>query len=426
MDVLDTPDVRDLLACLGAVVSTSDSASLFRVAALPQFGIDPDKLRAAMKAAGRDASLDAVLNEVPGGPGVLQVVRDAQAEIASTKAKAGAALRMLIRKFDLNRESAALNAVLSFVAGWEEKAVTQTGEAGELLEYLEYFREARGTINMTATAEDAVRLMTAHGAKGLEFDHVFIIRATSGSFPLGYREVLFEFPPDLRDPDSIAEVDGKVLNDQEERRLFYVAMTRARDTLKIYAKQGTGKKDPTPPGFVREMLNDKTLGRTLRSRPARAVQIDLYAEEEQAALVESNVSHWLSLPPSFQEARLSASAIETFDRCPLQFKLEREWRIPGEVPAAMQYGASIHRVLKTYYDAVRFGRPKTDNELIELFISDLADAKIEDRYQRELYERQGIRQLSDFLVAARRRPPAEVLHTEQEFQIRVGEATVVG
>ena len=45
MDVIDTPDARDLFACLGAVVSEGDGASLFRVAALPQFAIDPQKLR---------------------------------------------------------------------------------------------------------------------------------------------------------------------------------------------------------------------------------------------------------------------------------------------------------------------------------------------------------------------------------------------
>ena len=48
--------------------------------------------------------------------------------------------------------------------------------------------------------------------------------------------------------------------------------------------------------------------------------------------------------------RLSASAVETYGICPLRFKLEREWRIPRDVPAALQYGAAMHRVLKTYYE----------------------------------------------------------------------------
>jgi RecB family exonuclease len=156
------------------------------------------------------------------------------------------------------------------------------------------------------------------------------------------------------------------------------------------------------------------------------MQIDLYAEEAPATLMVSNVSHWLSMAPGFSLTTLSATAVETYDRCPLQFKLEREWRIPGEVPAAMQYGASIHRVLRTYYDAIRFNRPETDEELVQLFLEDLAEAKIEDRYQYELYQRQGVQQLRDFLAAARRHPQPEVLHTEESFNIKIGDATLVG
>ncbi len=58
MDVLDTPEVRDLLACLGAVDSTADAASLMRVAALPQFKIDPEKFRSAMRAVPRDQTVE--------------------------------------------------------------------------------------------------------------------------------------------------------------------------------------------------------------------------------------------------------------------------------------------------------------------------------------------------------------------------------
>ena len=51
----------------------------------------------------------------------------------------------------------------------------------------------------------------------------------------------------------MAEGDGKTMHEQEERRLFYVAMTRARDSLILYGKQGTGK-DKTPPGLMRELM----------------------------------------------------------------------------------------------------------------------------------------------------------------------------
>src|SRR5439155_13095971 len=109
--------------------------------------------------------------------------------------------------------------------------------------------------------EDAVRMMSAHSAKGLEFKHVAILRAYSPSFPNSYHEPLVEFPRELRDPESLTPDDDKTLNAQEERRLFYVAMTRACDSLTFYAKQGTGKKDLTPPGFLRELLNDSMMKR---------------------------------------------------------------------------------------------------------------------------------------------------------------------
>jgi ATP-dependent DNA helicase UvrD/PcrA len=426
MDVLDTPEVRDLLACLGAIVFPSDGASVFRVAALPQFALDPEKLRAAMRSAAREATLISVLEKLEDGPAVLQALLEALQEIRQKNAKSRAALDIIIRRFALNRDSPAIQAVLGFVNAWEHKAITKTGEIGELLDYLDYFREARGAIPLTSHDEDAVRLMTAHAAKGLEFNHVYIIRASSPSFPCPYREPLVEFPRELRDPDSVAQDEGKVLNDQEERRLFYVAMTRARDSLTVYAKQGSGK-DSTPPGFLRDLLKETSLNPWLRRRQARPLQVDLFAGEELIPLSQSNTAAWLSLEgtPNLSSP-LSATAVETYETCPLQFKLEREWRMPREVPAAIQYGAAMHRVLRSYYDAVRYQRPISDPALIELFRTDLAGAAVQDRYQHELYEKQGIEQLRGFLECARRTPPPEVLHTEQPFTIRIGDAVVNG
>ena len=82
--------------------------------------------------------------------------------------------------------------------------------SAELLEYLDYFRDAGGVIPISTGDEDAVRLMTAHAAKGLEFNHVFIIRANSNSFPSSYKEPLVEFPRELRGAGfDVAHQDDK-------------------------------------------------------------------------------------------------------------------------------------------------------------------------------------------------------------------------
>jgi len=432
MDVMDTPQARDLVACLRAVASGNDSASLFRVAALPQFTIDPEELRNGMKALpreGQNAGMAAVLGKIQGGAAVLEALQQARDEVARKKIGGGAALEIVMRRFALDRTSPPNVAILDFVRRWEEKPkpIIKTGELAELIEYLDYFREAGGVISLPPSRDDnAVRLMTPHAAKGLEFDQVFIIRAISPSFPASFKESLVEFPRELRDPDSVATQEDKVLHEQEERRLFYVAMTRARDALTIYARRGKGQKDPTPPGFLRDLLKDASLGRWMEQRAARAFQVEIFGQEPTAGAV-SRTTQWLSIPPSpGLGTRLSASAVQRYEICPLQFKLERDWRIPGDVPAAMQFGASMHRVLRAYFDSIRFERPMPDEEVVELLRTDLAQAGIQERYQHDLYMEQGTQQLKEFLSACRRGPLPEVLHTEEFFEIKIGQTTVVG
>ena len=435
MDISDTPEVRDLFACLNAIVSAGDDVSLFRVAALPAFHVHPEQLRQVMRAIARDnregqvVPLSSALDRVDGGPEVLAAVQRAREEIRRKEAKARAALDIVVRQFGFDVASPILQAALRFVKEWELKKVNKTTELEELVDYLGYFREAGGVIPMESNeSENAVRLMTVHGAKGLEFPHVFILRANASSFPSSYKETLVAFPRELRDADSITEADDKTLHGQEERRLFYVAMTRARDSLHVYSKQGKGKANKNPDGYMRELIENQSLARWLAAIPARGSQtsLDIFAEASVAYPAESQTNHWLELPVlEGLQSRLSASAVDTYERCGLQFKLDRGWRLSTKPAAAMQYGAAIHRVLKTYFDSVTVGRPKTEDELIDLFRLDLAEAKILEPYQHELYEKQGIAQLRDFVAAACLMTP-QVLHTEQSFEIRLGQTAVVG
>jgi len=92
----------------------------------------------------------------------------------------------------------------------------------------------------------------------------------------------------------------------------------------------------------------------------------------------------------------------------------------------VQYGAVMHRVLRAFYDSVRFRRPMADEAVIQCFLDDLAQAGLRDPYQHDLYQRQGVQQVQDFLAAFRRTPAPRVLHTEEFFEVKVGEVSVVG
>ena len=435
MDVSDTPEARDLFACLNAIVTSGDDVSLVRVAGLPCFHVNPEQLRQVLRDISRDnreaqvTPLSSALGRVRGGSEVLAAVQQAREEIQRRGAKGRTALEVVVSQFSLDRSSPILQAAVQFVETWEQKKINKTTDLEELIDYLAYFREAGGVIPLQANEnEDAVRLMTVHGAKGLEFPHIFILRAIKPSFPNAYRETVVAFPRELRDADSTL-TDDKILHDQEERRLFYVAMTRARDSLRIYAREGSGKVDKTPPGYLRELIANKSVASWFRALPAGGAQatLDIAAAASSLYPDQSRTTEWFDLPViDGLHKRLSASAVDTYQRCGLQFKLERDWRISAKPAAAMQYGAAIHRVLKTYFDSVRLGRPKTDDELIELFRMDLVSAKIQESYQHELYENQGVLQLRDFLAAARSIPASQVLHTEESFEIRIGDTNVVG
>jgi DNA helicase-2/ATP-dependent DNA helicase PcrA len=361
---------------------------------------------------------------------VLACVRSAREEIDRRNLKAYEAFQLIAKTFGLDASSPVLQAAFNFVRAWEEKAITKKGDLSEWIEYLGFFHEAGGAIPLGSQEnEDAVHLMSAHGAKGLEFQHVFILRSTSGSFPCSYRETLVEFPAELRGPGSAVGVNDKTLHEQEERRLFYVAMTRAKDTLRIYGKQGIGK-DKTPAGFMRELIGNVSLRPWLRSREAFASQaelIELAAAADATRPDGSRLPGWLALPPiAGLDAWLSATAVETYETCPLQFKFEREWKLSRKIHAAMQYGAAMHRVLRTFYDSRRLGRPKTDDELLQLFTDDLGASGIQDDYQRSLYLEQGLEQLKEFLAGARSAPATEVLHTEEWFDVEIGGSKLTG
>ena len=93
----------------------------------------------------------------------------------------------------------------------------------------DYFAQAGGQINLEQDTEDAVQLMTVHAAKGLEFDHVFVLRLTHRSFPMAPRTSTLEFPEKLM-KEELPKGDFHL---QEERRLFYVALTRAKERLTL-------------------------------------------------------------------------------------------------------------------------------------------------------------------------------------------------
>ena len=428
MDVLDTAAVRDLLAVARAVTNDGAAESLFRMCALPQFALQPDELREKLSAANNKSTFKAILGGREDGIRLLAAVEAARNSLAQQNLSISGTFDYLVHQFDLPADDLALKALLRFVADWEQKPYIRDKSLRSFLEYVEFFDDGGGIIPLLSEDQvqqaaeenpEAVQLMTVHGAKGLEFTHVWLLRVISPSFPTQYRETLFEFPVALR--SSIAMGDGKEVNEQEERRLFYVGITRARDRLTLCSRPGRGQ-DPSPPGFLRPLLQNRSLNSVLRKR---SVQQPPAAPDRFSQV--STVAGWMLLPPAFSasDLALSANAVQSYSTCPLKFKLERDWRIPGSASAAMHFGNAVHTVLKNYYDPSPHTPAQTAADVIAAFRSEFAKAVIEDAVQRQLYEEQGDRHLAR-LVAERPRGSIEVIAAEVQFEFTLGKLKVKG
>ena len=161
----------------------------------------------------------------------------------------------------------------------------------------------------------------------------------------------------------------------------------------------------------------------LSSRFARPYRVTLAAS---AHPLPSAVAPWLQLQPArnLQELPLSATGIEMYRTCPLQFKIHHDWRLLGEASASMQFGNAMHSTLKGYFARPEF--PPSLEQLLDRFKQYFARLPFDDVVQRELYAKQGIQQLTMFAQSQALTPPRPVLDTERSFQVEIAGVTVIG
>jgi DNA helicase-2/ATP-dependent DNA helicase PcrA len=211
------------------------------------------------------------------------------------------------------------------------------------------------------------------------------------------------------------------LHEEEERRLFYVAMTRARDSLTLLSRP-SGKKTPKLGGYPADILS--AAGAHASTRSTREVTVDLHAAAD--ALVRPP-GEWLTRPltPAAHPV-LSASAIEDYKACPLRYKIAREWNLRAGAGAPMQFGAAMHTALKAHGDALCSGRATDAESIIACFRAELEKAALPDKVQRSLYEKLGERQLRAFMKARTETPADEVMNSERSFEHLIGKVRVRG
>ena len=323
----------------------------------------------------------------------------------------------------------------AFLADWEKKSEVKSLAA--FIEYFDFFLEAGGEISQTEEpADDAVQLMTVHSAKGLEFDHVFVLSLSDGEFPARPQAPVLEFPTELMKEET-PKGEFRI---QEERRLFYVAMTRARRLLTLSTIVNKRKKwspflddileDPKMKTAHAEQLSPKVIipkaDEAVGSLPANPQRMQLFPAVPENSRAYSRIALWAKAyhPPLAEPLQLSASAIETYRSCPMKYLLGQVWGIRGGAQAAMTFGNVMHTTIREFVREIRKQRQVTFSEVAAIYDREWSAAGFQDDYQEEEYRKAGREQLQAFCESYSREP-ADVLEQEKGFELPLDPDVVI-
>jgi len=353
------PEIKDCLAYLRAVDSPDDTVCLMRLLSLPRYAADPVQAgRWARQARDDGRRFFDVLQESSDG-GARRLTED-------LRRFNGLALRLGVddlfyevmehtHYLDLERFAGPIER-LQVSANVQKLAELITAYCDEhpdhhlsaYLKHLDATEAAQGDEEIAPLDEsvNAVHLMTVHQAKGLEFGLVIVPHLVEGRFPASRRGEGLTLPNALLKED----VPPAELHLAEERRLAYVALTRAREEIVCtLAGRYEGVKDWRPSRFLTPVRGDEArelvASRLLAPPPSGVVEV---ARQVELALDDA--------PPI---AALSYTQVDTYQRCPQMYQYRFVFRLPTRPRPQMQFGRILHEALKDALGAIERDRPLT-------------------------------------------------------------------
>jgi DNA helicase-2/ATP-dependent DNA helicase PcrA len=205
--------------------------------------------------------------------------------------------------------------------------------------------------NGNANHKEGVRLMTAHKSKGLEFDYVYIIGAYEGHWGNKSRRTLFH---------TIPSFSGDI---DDERRLFYVALTRARKEVTItYPKMNFEGRELLPAQFITEISDNLKKIETYVDVPKTEENF-----QENLSANSGQIKNKEYLQKVFLEDGLSVTALNNYMKCPWDYFFLNLICIPRNQTKHQIYGTAIHETLRTFFNKYRENEDMDLEHLLNLF-----------------------------------------------------------
>ncbi|MDO8507301.1 MAG: ATP-dependent DNA helicase [bacterium] len=261
-----------------------------------------------------------------------------------------------------------------------------------------------------ATAEvdpdlEAVSILTVHKSKGLEFPVVFLVSLVSDSFPTRKRGEQLPIPEDLI-RETLPDGDWHL---QEERRLFYVGMTRAKEILYLTsAEDYGGKRARKVSPFVLEAID------------APSISKEKTKLDKLEVIKRFKKTHKVEMPKKFYDGTgtltLNPHQIDDYLSCPKKFEYIHVLRVPIMTHHSVVYGSAMHKAIETYFVAKKAGKKISADDLIEVFNSSWWSEGFITREHEDKRKKQGEKSLREFFSReeAAKNIPDEI---ESKFEI---------
>lgn len=436
----DREEVRLLVSFLRALANPDDSVSLFYLAASELYGLpEGDLLRLNHYARRKTRPLLEVLRGLPANEDLASVSGAARAATERLIADLEQAARDLPRLrtgevlYKLLQSSGYLQRLSSPASAENEARVRNIARFFDIVKaygevaahdrvpafvaHLDLLREA-GDDPAEAEADpgdDAVQVLTAHKAKGLEFGVVAIVGCAEPKFPLQRRREPLELPAELL-PEELSGGDPHMM---EERRLFYVAMTRAKDQLILTsaADYGTARARKVS-RFVVEALDLPSPAPLPRRGSALEALLRQQPAPDRPAPEPAPLRDDQPLTLSFQQ-------LDDYRTCPLKYRYVHVLRVPLLAHHRVVFGSAVHKAVQQHFQARLLGRPLGEDELLAAFRA----AWVSEGFLSREHEEERLRSGEELLRRFHRQDAADPVAptaVEQDFAFWVERNKVVG
>ncbi|MFA6981518.1 MAG: UvrD-helicase domain-containing protein [Patescibacteria group bacterium] len=419
----DREEVRDLLAFLRVIVNPYDSLSLYRVLNIDVLEISQDVIASLLSTAKYrkvamwevvKESHDEKMSEFVKTLGYFadRIVKATPVELVYELVNTTGLLNRFVQEetIENNLSVRNLDLFLGKVKEFEVEFRNDSKEIPTLINFLDFIDLMIEAGDNPAQAEiedvDTINLLTVHASKGLEFPVVFMVNLVSDRFPTRNRSDVIEIPDDLI-KEVLPEGDAHI---QEERRLFYVGMTRAQKYLFLLsAKNYGGTRDKRPSGYIEETgIKTQELGSEEVAKMNSQKGLFGLGTEFR----EPKVGKITDFTPKF----LSYTQISAYDMCPLKYKYTYILNIPTAPSHALSFGITIHDTLRDFHSKLMFGEVSLD-DLYKIYEKNWQPLGYMGEDHRKHTFDEGKRILKDYYE--RLDPKEKTLGLEKSFNIKI-------